>query len=106
MKARYLLLALAALSCAEPSAPRPQGDLFDGLPLPPPPVPVPLDLVRCSPLAYDSVTQTIGPEPATLQLATRTLSVPPGAPHCAARIPPLPPQAPATRTHYAPPGPP
>ncbi len=104
MKARYLLLALAALSCAEPSAPRPQGDLFDGLPLPPPPVPVPLDLVRCSPLAYDSVTQTIGPEGGTLQVGTSTLSVPAGALDSAVSITAVTPSDTVNHIHFEPQG--
>jgi hypothetical protein len=80
MKARYLLLALAALSCTEPSAPAPQGDLLGGWPLlPPPPLPIPLDLVRCTPTPYDSVTQTVGPGGGTIQVGTTTLSVPAGA---------------------------
>ena len=79
MKARYLLLALAALSCTDPSAPAPQGDLLGGLPLLPPPIPIPLDLVRCTPPPYDSVTQTVGPGGGTIQVGTTTLSVPAGA---------------------------
>jgi len=78
MKARYLLLALAALSCTDPSAPAPQGHLLGGLPLLPPP-PIPLDLVRCTPPPYDSVTQTVGPGGGTIQVGTTTLSVPAGA---------------------------
>jgi hypothetical protein len=80
MRARYLLLALAALSCTDPSAPTPQGALLGGLPLPPPPpLPISLDLVRCEPSAYDSVTQTVGPGGGTIQVGTTTLSVPAGA---------------------------
>jgi len=86
MKARYLLLALAALSCTDPSAPAPQGDLLGGWPLLPPPVPIPLDVVRCTPSAYDSVTQTVGPGGGTIHVGTTTLSVPAGALDSAVRI--------------------
>ncbi len=36
-------------------------------------------LLTCSPLPYDSVTQTIGPEGGTLQVGAHTLSIPAGA---------------------------
>jgi hypothetical protein len=37
------------------------------------------DLLRCAPLAFDSVTQTIGPEGGFLAVGPHTLTVPPGA---------------------------
>jgi len=69
--------ALLLLSCADPSplGVDPRADLY-GLPdLPPPPV----GLVWCTPLAYDSVTQTVGPEGGTLAVGPHTLYIPPGA---------------------------
>lgn len=81
MKARYLLLALAVLSCRDAAAPPPgpRADLFsDPLPVLDP-LPKLVGLLTCTPLAYDSVTQTIGPEGGTLQVGVQTLWVPPGA---------------------------
>jgi hypothetical protein len=66
---------LVVLSCADPSptAPAgPQGGLFDGLLQP-------TGLLACSPLAYDSVTQTVGPEGGTLFVGPHRLVVPAGA---------------------------
>ena len=72
--------ALLFLSCTEPSplgvdsaAPRP--DALWGLPLPLQPV----GLLTCTPLPYDSVTQTIGPEGGTILVSAHTLTIPPGA---------------------------
>jgi hypothetical protein len=81
MKARYLLLAVAVLSCRDASAPPPgpQTNLFsDPLPLLDP-LPKLVGLLTCTPLPYDSVTQTIGPEGGTIQVGVHTLWVPPGA---------------------------
>jgi hypothetical protein len=36
-------------------------------------------LLQCTPLPYDSVTQTIGPEGGTIQVGPHTLSIPAGA---------------------------
>ncbi len=83
---RLALLGAAAalgLSCGErsplgvnPGASRPQAALVDSL--------VGIlsqhtGLLQCSPLAPDSVTQTIGPDGGTLQVGPHTLSIPPGA---------------------------
>jgi hypothetical protein len=77
LKARYLLLALAVLSCAEPSAPpSPPQALFDW---PPPLPPPPTGLLSCTPLAADSVTQTIGPDGGAIQVGVHTLWIPAGA---------------------------
>lgn len=78
----FTLLAgatLAALSCRD-SSPlglgsrglAPQADVLD-------PPPLPSGLLWCSPLPYDSVTQTIGPEGGMLRVGPHTLTVPPGA---------------------------
>ncbi|HEY6209878.1 MAG TPA: hypothetical protein VIW28_12510 [Gemmatimonadales bacterium] len=86
MKAdRFLFSALlggatvAALGCGDHAplavhsrASVPQAELPGWLPLP-------TGLLRCSPLPYDSVTATIGPEGGTLQVGLHSLSVPPGA---------------------------
>ena len=74
---------LLLLSCADPSplgvdsrGPRPEADLLDlSLDVQPPKV----GLLACTPLPYDSVTQTIGPEGGTIQVGAHTLWVPPGA---------------------------
>lgn len=81
MKARYLLLALAVLSCRDAAAPPPgpRADLFsDPLPVLDPPKKL-VGLLSCTPLAYDSVTQTIGPEGGTIQVGVNTLWIPGGA---------------------------
>ncbi len=71
--------AFLLLSCTERSplgveagASRPQADLL-GLPLPD------VGLLACTPLPYDSVTQTIGPEGGTLAVGAHALTVPAGA---------------------------
>lgn len=73
--------AVVMLSCDDPSpvgvpsrVSRPVGALVDSL----------LQaagggLLRCSPLPYDSVTQTIGPAGGTLVVGRNTLSIPAGA---------------------------
>jgi hypothetical protein len=99
VRARYLPLALAVLSCAEPSAPAPQAFL-GGLPLPPPPV----GLLRCTPLASDSITQTIGPEGGTLLVGTNMLSVPAGALDSAVNITAVAPSDTVNRVRFQPEG--
>lgn len=100
MKARYLLLVLAALSCAEPSAPAPQGDLLGGWPLPPPPT----GLLACTPVAADSATQTIGPAGGTLQVGANTLVIPEGALDSAVTITAVAPSDTVNRVQFQPEG--
>jgi hypothetical protein len=79
-RVRLALLGWAALvlvSCAEPTNPAAQpsllnGDLFGELKQS-------IGLLQCSPLPYDSVTQTIGPEGGTIQVGPHTFTVPAGA---------------------------
>ncbi len=110
MKARHLLLALAALSCADPSAPAPPDALLGGLPLllppppPPPPLPLPTGLLVCTPLAADSVTQTIGPEGGTLQVGATTLAIPAGALDSAVSITAVAPSDTVNRVQFQPEG--
>ncbi len=102
MKARYLLLALAVLSCAEPSAPPrppPPQALFEW-PLPPPPT----GLLSCTPLTADSVTQTIGPDGGTIQVGVNTLSIPAGALDTAVTITAVAPSDTLRRVHFEPAG--
>lgn len=68
------LCAAFLASCTEPSAPKP--DALFGFPLPPPPA---IGLIQCTPLPYDSVTQTIGPEGGSLVVGPHTLWIPEGA---------------------------
>ena len=67
-------VALVAISCADPTtpAPQPSGDLFGDLKQV-------TGLLQCTPLPYDSVTQTIGPEGGTIQVGPHTFEVPAGA---------------------------
>jgi len=70
-------LTLVVVSCAEPTNPVAQHSLFDG------------DffselkqntgLLQCTPLPYDSVTQTIGPEGGIIRVGPHTFTVPAGA---------------------------
>jgi len=68
------LCAVFLAGCTEPTAPKP--DALFGFPLPPPPA---VGLVQCTPLPYDSVTQTIGPEGGTIDVGAHTLWIPAGA---------------------------
>jgi len=70
-------VALVAVSCADPTNPGPQprrldGDLFGE-------VKQRIGLLQCTPLPYDSVTQTIGPEGGIIQVGPHTFTVPAGA---------------------------
>ncbi|MGH7700097.1 MAG: hypothetical protein ACREMJ_06215 [Gemmatimonadales bacterium] len=73
-------ITLATLSCGDPSptgvgarGPALHADLLSSS------SPLPSGLLGCSPLPYDSVTQTIGPEGGALQVGKHVLSVPPMA---------------------------
>jgi hypothetical protein len=107
MKARYLLLALAVLSCRDAAAPPPglRADLFsDPLPVLDPLPPTLDGLLSCTPLAYDSVTQTIGPEGGTIQVGVHTLWVPPGALDTAVSITAVAPSDTVNRVRFQPEG--
>lgn len=107
MKARYLLLALAVLSCRDAASPPagPRADLFlDPIPVLPPPPPNPVGLLICTPLAYDSVTQTIGPEGGTISVGVHTLWVPPGALDTAVSITAVAPSDSVNRVRFQPEG--
>jgi len=70
-------IALVAVSCAEPTNPVLQpslldGDLFGD-------VTQRTGLLQCTPLPYDSVTQTIGPEGGIIQVGPHSFTVPAGA---------------------------
>jgi hypothetical protein len=107
MKATRLSLAvllggalLVVLSCADPSptAPAgPQAGLFDGLLQP-------TGLLDCSPLAYDSVTQTVGPEGGTLFVGPHRLTVPAGALDTAVTITGIVRSETVNRIHFEPEG--
>jgi hypothetical protein len=80
--ARAALLGAASVllvSCADTGplgvdAPAAPNALFDF------PLPVPnVGLLSCTPLPYDSVTQTIGPDGGTIAVGAHTLTVPAGA---------------------------
>jgi hypothetical protein len=64
--------ALALLSCAERTPVEPNANLIGSLL-------GPAGMLRCTPLAADSVTQTIGPAGGTLTVGPHQLSVPAGA---------------------------
>lgn len=68
--------AVIAVSCADPTTPMPQqswvnGDLIGGLGQL-------TGLLKCTPLPYDSVTQTIGPAGGVMQVGPHTFTVPAG----------------------------
>jgi hypothetical protein len=70
-------VALVLISCADPTNPVPQssllgGDLFGELKQR-------TGLLQCTPLPYDSVTQTIGPAGGVIQVGPHTFTVPAGA---------------------------
>ena len=78
LRAAFLAaIALIAVSCADPTTPMPQSSWVDG------------DLIgelrqltgllKCTPLPYDSVSQTIGPEGGVIQVGPHTFTVPAGA---------------------------
>jgi hypothetical protein len=83
---RRLLLALLAGTTVVLLGCRDSGPLLEG---PPPtrapqtslldPLVQPTGLLYCSPLPYDSVTQTIGPDGGTIVVGTHSLSIPAGA---------------------------
>lgn len=57
---------------APTAVPNPQGSLLGSLWQP-------TGLLNCSPLPYDSVTQTVGPEGGTIVVGAHSLSIPAGA---------------------------
>ena len=74
MKRTHLLFLLTLLACGEraPTGVRAQPLLLD-------PPAVGATLLRCSPLAPDSVSQTVGAMGGVLSVGPHQLSVPPGA---------------------------
>lgn len=95
-----LLGAAAAigLSCAEPSSPpAPPIGLLGGLD-------VPTGLLQCTPLPYDSVTQTIGPEGGTIQVGPHSLEIPAGALDTAVTITAVAPSDTVNRIQFQPEG--
>ena len=90
---------LLVLGCREPAAPLapPQGSLL-GLPL------QFTGLLRCSPLPYDSVTQTIGPEGGVINVGTHSLAIPAGALDSAVTITAVAPSDTVNRIQFQPQG--
>jgi len=74
--AAVVLAVVSVLSCTEPTAPRtpatPESSLVGSLL-------GSLQLLSCSPLPYDSASQTIGPAGGVLHVGPHTLLVPAGA---------------------------
>lgn len=105
--ARAALLVWAALvvvSCAEPTnpAPRPQAGLFDGDLIGD--VTQRTGLLQCTPLPYDSVTQTIGPEGGTILVGPHSFTVPAGALDMAVTITAVTPSDTINRVQFQPEG--
>ena len=104
-RARAALLACIALvvvSCAEPTSPPPQAglfgaDLFGDLTKR-------TGLLQCTPLPYDSVTQTIGPEGGVMQVGPHTFTVPAGALDTAVTITAVTPSDTINRVQFQPEG--
>ena len=73
---------LLLMSCTDPSPlgvdAGPEAELL-GVLQPPPNVDLLSGLLQCTPLPYDSVTETIGAEGGTLAVGGHVLTVPPGA---------------------------
>jgi hypothetical protein len=88
-------VALVTLSCREPAAPPPQALL--GLSLP-------TGLLKCAPLAYDSVTQTVGPDGGVIQVGVHSLSIPAGALDSAVTITAVAPTDTVRRVQFQPQG--
>jgi hypothetical protein len=106
VRARYLLLALVLWSCGEPAGPAPsapRADLFDWIP-PPPPSPPPVGLLSCTPLPYDSVTETIGVDGGTIKVGAHKLFVPAGALAEPVTITAVAPSDTINRVHFEPEG--
>jgi hypothetical protein len=104
LAARLGGVALVALSCGDPAplgvspgAPAAAGHLLGALT-------EPFGLLACSPLPYDSVTQTIGPEGGTLHVGPHALSVPPGALAAPVSITAVAPPATVNRVDFQPEG--
>ena len=70
-------VAFVAVSCAEPTNSAPQAGLLDGDLFGE--VKQLTGLLQCTPLPYDSVSQTIGPEGGTIQVGPHSFTVPAGA---------------------------
>jgi len=96
--------ALLVVSCAEPTspAPRPQPGLLDGGLLGD--LRQLTGLLQCTPLPYDSVTQTIGPEGGTISVGPHTFTVPAGALDTAVTITAVTPSDTVNRIQFQPEG--
>lgn len=95
-------IALVVVSCAEPTNPAPQaglldGDLFGELKQN-------TGLLQCTPLPYDSVTQTIGPEGGTILVGPHAFTVPEGALDTAVTITAVTPSDTINRIQFQPEG--
>lgn len=80
-----------------PSARGPQRSLLG-------PMSPPTGLLSCSPLPYDSVSQTIGPEGGTILVGTHSLSIPAGALDTAVTITAVAPSDTVNRVTFEPSG--
>ena len=67
-------------------------------------LPLNVDLLTCTPLPYDSVTETIGPEGGTLAVGEHVLTVPPGALDSAVSITAVAPSDTVNHVHFQPEG--
>jgi len=104
MLARAALLGaatLAVLHCSDSRSPGVAPLLEPPIPLP---LPVPTGLLTCTPLPYDSVTQTIGPEGGTLLVGVQALAIPPGALDSAVTITAVAPSDTVNRVQFQPEG--
>lgn len=95
-------VALVVVSCAEPTSPAPQAGLFDGGLIDV--VKHPIGLLQCTPLPYDSVTQTIGPEGGTILVGPHAFTVPAGALDTAVTITAVTPSDTLNRVQFQPEG--
>jgi len=95
-------IALVVVSCAEPTSPPPQAGLFDGDLFGD--LTKRIGLLQCTPLPYDSVTQTIGPEGGTILVGPHSFTVPAGALDTAVTITAVTPSDTINRIQFQPEG--
>jgi hypothetical protein len=98
LRCAALLGGIAVLLSCSDRAPLegPRGDLLGS--------PLPSGLLTCTPLPYDSATQTVGPEGGTITAGVATLAIPAGALDSAVTITAVTPSDTVNRVQFQPQG--